>query len=52
MPQSSKDNQGGKNHPAKNTNPGGKADTGSREKSKAATSPTGPQKHGEKKTTP
>lgn len=56
MPQSTKDTQGGKSHAKKKTHSSGavsdkaaakKADSG-----RSANSPTGPNKHGEKKTTP
>lgn len=53
MPQSSKDSNGGKTHSGKNTSSGGKAKSKAAEKKAHASSssPTGPHKHGEKKTT-
>jgi hypothetical protein len=54
MPQSTKDTHGGKTHPQKKTPASGavsdKAAAGKARRSGA--SPTGPLKHGEKKTTP
>ncbi|HEX2545046.1 MAG TPA: hypothetical protein VHL79_09225 [Ramlibacter sp.] len=54
MPQSTKDTQGGKTHSKKKTNSGAAvSDKAMAKKSaKSAGSPTGPMKHGEKKTTP
>jgi hypothetical protein len=54
MPQSTKDNKGGKSHPAKKSHDSGTvSDKGAAKKSgRSAASPTGPHKHGEKKTTP
>jgi hypothetical protein len=50
MPQSTKDAAGGKSHPSKSSGSGqGQAKT---EKKSSEDSPTGPKKHGEKKTTP
>ena len=54
MPQSTKDSKGGKAHAAKSTH--SKSSAGEEAVKKAAdkggNSPTGPMKHGEKKTTP
>ena len=52
MPQNTKDSQGGKNHPPKKT--AAKGQTGDKVQAKKGSdnSPTGPHKHGEKKTTP
>ena len=52
MPQSSKDSQGGKSHPVKQTS--GKADAAKTQggEPRNPKSPTGPHTHGEKKTTP
>lgn len=52
MPQSTKDSQGGKNHPPKKTASSGQTGDKAQPKKSSADSPTGPQKHGEKKTTP
>ena len=54
MPQSTKDNNGGKSHATKKTHSSGQvADKAVAKKGgRSATSPTGPIKHGEKKTTP
>ena len=52
MPQNTKDSQGGKNHAPKKTAATGKAGDKAQAKKSSATSPIGPQKHGEKKTTP
>jgi hypothetical protein len=54
MPQSNKDNQGGKTHAKKKTHASGAvSDKAAAKKSaRSASSPTGPLKHGEKKTTP
>ncbi|WP_298931517.1 hypothetical protein [uncultured Ramlibacter sp.] len=53
MPQSSKDAKGGKTHAKKDTHASGGASAAAQRKaaSKPSGSPTGPQKHGEKKTT-
>jgi hypothetical protein len=53
MPQSSKDTQGGKNHPAK-SHGGSAAAKPSKSESdgQKPASPTGATRHGEKKTTP
>jgi hypothetical protein len=54
MPQSTKDTKGGKTHAKKTTHSGGAvSDKAMAKKSaRSAGSPTGPMKHGEKKTTP
>jgi len=54
MPQSSKDNHGGKSHPTKKSHASGTvSDKAAATKAgRSAASPTGPHKHGEKKTTP
>lgn len=54
MPQSSKDNKGGKTHAGKKTHASGTvSDKAAAKKSgRSASGPTGPIKHGEKKTTP
>jgi hypothetical protein len=55
MPQSTKDSKGGKTHPQKDTHSSGAvSDKAAAKKSggRSATSPVGPNKHGEKKTTP
>ena len=55
MPQSSKDNQGGKTHSKKTTHSSGAVSEKAMAKKssgRSAKSPTGPNKHGEKKTTP
>ncbi len=55
MPQSTKDSKGGKTHPQKDTNSAGAvSDKAAAKKSsgRTAASPIGPNKHGEKKTTP
>jgi hypothetical protein len=54
MPQSTKDNKGGKSHAKKNTHSSGAvSDKAAAKKSgRSSASPTGPIKHGEKKTTP
>jgi len=55
MPQSTKDNNGGKSHPAKKSNPSGAVSEKAMAKKsgrRSTASPTGPNKHGEKKTTP
>lgn len=52
MPQNTKDSQGGKSHaPTKTADRGQTADKAQPKKS-SSDSPTGSQKHGEKKTTP
>ena len=54
MPQSTKDSKGGKTSSTKNTHSKGQASEAAAKKSadRTANSPTGSQKHGEKKTTP
>jgi hypothetical protein len=55
MPQSTKDSKGGKTHPQKDSHSSGAvSDKAAAKKSggRSATSPVGPNKHGEKKTTP
>jgi len=53
MPQSSKDSSGGKEHAKKKTHDSGAASAAKTGKSAGSgQSPTGPAKHGEKKTTP
>ena len=55
MPQSTKDSKGGKTHRQKDTHSAGTvSDKAAAKKStgRSATSPVGPNKHGEKKTTP
>lgn len=55
MPQSKKDNQGGKTHAGKKTHSSGSVsekELGKKSGGRAAGSPTGPNKHGEKKSTP
>lgn len=53
MPQSTKDTQGGKTHAKKKTHASGTvSDKAVAKKGGRAGSPTGPMKHGEKKTTP
>ena len=54
MPQSKKDNQGGKTHAKKATHSSGAVSdkAAAKKSSRSAKSPTGPNKHGEKKTTP
>ena len=55
MPQSTKDSQGGKTHSTKKTHSTGAVSDAvaeKKEQGRAAKSPTGPSKHGEKKTTP
>lgn len=53
MPQSSKDSNGGKTHASKSSGSGGspKSKAEDKKSNKSANSPTGPHKHGEKKTT-
>jgi hypothetical protein len=52
MPQNTKDSQGGKNHSPKKTAATGQTGDKAQAKKSSANSPTGPHKHGEKKTTP
>ncbi|HYW57138.1 MAG TPA: hypothetical protein VE934_09260 [Polaromonas sp.] len=52
MPQSSKDSNGGKNHPAKDKNTGKGAPRSSTAPERNPNSPTGSHNRGEKKTTP
>jgi len=54
MPQSTKDSKGDKTHPQKDTNSKSGASEASVKKAaeKSNSSPVGPQRHGEKKTTP
>ncbi|MDB5869075.1 MAG: hypothetical protein JWP96_1407 [Polaromonas sp.] len=52
MPQNTKDSQGGKSHAPTKTADRGETTDKAQAKKSSATSPTGPQKHGEKKTTP
>ena len=52
MPQNTKDSQGGKNHLPKKTAAKGQTGDKAQAKKSSANSPTGPHKHGEKKTTP
>ena len=52
MPQNTKDSQGGKNHAPKKTAAAGQTSDKAQAKKSLAASPTGPHKHGEKKTTP
>ena len=54
MPQSTKDTKGGKSHPQKKSHSSGAvSDKAMAKKSgRSGSSPTGPAKHGEKKTTP
>ena len=51
MPQNTKDNKGGKNHPVKDTGAGGKH-AGKGKADNKPGSPVGSQNKGEKKTTP
>jgi len=54
MPQSNKDSKGGKSHSDNKPRPGGRSSgvsNGNKAQGRSAQSPTGPQKHGEKKTT-
>jgi len=53
MPQSTKDSSGGKSHAKKATASRGAASEATIKKAagKSSSSPTGPQRHGEKKTT-
>lgn len=52
MPQSSKDNNGGKNHPAKSNGASSAKKSGKDLRDNSASSPTGSHNKGEKKTTP
>lgn len=52
MPQNTKDSQGGKNHAPRKTADRGQTGDKAQAKKTDANSPTGPHKHGEKKTTP
>ncbi|MDB5966910.1 MAG: hypothetical protein JWQ72_3410 [Polaromonas sp.] len=52
MPQNTKDNHGGKSHPAKDTGSKGGKKAGTGKADAKAGSPTGSQNKGEKKTTP
>lgn len=54
MPQSSKDNKGGKTHANKKTHSSGAVSekAAAKKAGRSSGSPTGPNKHGEKKTTP
>lgn len=54
MPQSTKDTQGGKTHAKKKTHASGTVSDKAvaRKSGRSSGSPTGPMKHGEKKTTP
>ncbi len=54
MPQSTKDSKGGKTHAQNDTHSkGGVSDkAATKSTGRSATSPVGPNKHGEKKTTP
>ena len=52
MPQNTKDSQGGKSHAPTKTADRGQTTDKAQAKKSSASSPTGPQKHGEKKTTP
>lgn len=53
MPQSTKDNKGGKTHANKKTHSSGTvSDKAAASKGKRSSGPTGPIKHGEKRTTP
>jgi hypothetical protein len=54
MPQSTKDSKGGKTHPQKKTHASGTVSDKAAAKTtgRSAKSPTGPHKHGEKKSTP
>ena len=54
MPQSTKDSNGGKTHAGKQTHSSGQtsdAKADKKQEGRTSQSPTGPQKHGEKKTT-
>ena len=50
--QSNKDNNGGKTHARKKTHSSGQVSEKAAGKKSSSNSPTGPVKHGEKKTTP
>jgi hypothetical protein len=54
MPQSTKDTAGGKTHAEKKTHSSGAVSdkAAAKKASRSGSSPTGPAKHGEKKTTP
>ncbi|HEX7892359.1 MAG TPA: hypothetical protein VF522_23615 [Ramlibacter sp.] len=54
MPQSTKDTKGGKTHAKKNTHSSGAVSdkAAAKKAGRSGASPTGPIKHGEKKTTP
>lgn len=54
MPQSTKKSQGGKTHSPKKTHASGEVSdkAAARKAGRSGSSPTGPIKHGEKKTTP
>ncbi|MEJ6022053.1 hypothetical protein [Ramlibacter sp. PS4R-6] len=53
MPQSTKDSQGGKTHAKKTQHASGAvSDKAAKKSGRSSASPTGPLKHGEKKTTP
>ena len=54
MPQSTKDSKGGKTHAARSNkkSSGAVSDKAVAKKATKSTGPTGPNKHGEKKTTP
>jgi hypothetical protein len=53
MPQSTKDSQGGKTHSKKTQHASGAvSDKAAKKSGRPGASPTGPHKHGEKKTTP
>lgn len=54
MPQSTKDTKGGKSHASKKTHSSGAVSdkAAAKKGSRSSNSPTGPNKHGEKKTTP
>lgn len=55
MPQSTKDSKGGKSHAGKKTHSSGAVSekaAAKKSSGRSAQSPTGPNKHGEKKTTP
>lgn len=54
MPQSTKDSKGGKTHPQKESHSSGAVSdkAAAKKAGRSPTSPTGPHKHGEKKSTP
>ena len=54
MPQSTKDTKGGKTHAKKTSNSSGAVSekAAARKSGRSSGSPTGPNKHGERKTTP